>query len=156
MEQPHSTQYFSDLILSPTDKFKVPNVHIILLSVAFTFACIKFASLGRISSLVSAAKKKIWKIIKAKSQNDWTQLTASPTDWATIHFAIIYWNATGHQTVRIMDFDVAFDWLTMWIINNRWIIESIITYTRMTTMPFGKHFLTFYIFFVLQKASCLR
>lgn len=56
MEQPHSTQYISDFILSPTDNFNVPNVHIILSSVvAFTFVWIKFASLRMISSLGSAA-----------------------------------------------------------------------------------------------------
>lgn len=81
-------------------------------------------------------------------------LTASPIDWTTIWFAIINWNASGHQTVCIMNFDVTFNLLTVWIVNNTWVVKVFITNACIATDAVGKHFLTFDIFLVLQIAAC--
>lgn len=87
-------------------------------------------------------------------ENNVTLLTTSPINWTAIDLSIINWNASGNQTVCIMNFDITFDLLTIGIINNGCVVKIFITNACITARYIRKHFLTLNVFFVLQIASC--
>lgn len=164
LEQLHSTQNFSVLIFSPTFRTSEPNLHVICVS-STVFCCIA-VSTGMISSFGSAKMKK-----EEKKRSCWMSntdgygsqkisifkiLTTPPINWATIEFSIFFpiinGNTAGHQTVCGIDFNVTFDFLTIWTIDNGCIVEIFITNTCIASNLIGKHFLSFNIFLIFQIA----
>lgn len=162
LEQPHSTQNFSDLIFSPIFKTSAPNVHVICAS-STVFCCLA-ASTGMISSFGSAeitneeeVRREEWSSIDTDSQIDncislYKRLTTPPIDWTAIEFpiffAIINGDATGHQTVCRIDFNVTFNFLTIRTVDDGCVVEIFITNACIASNLIGKHFLAFDILFM--------
>lgn len=96
--------------------------------------------------------KKIRIVTKNKNSNYLNKLTTFPIYWATAEIPVIYWSATSHNTIRIMYSNITFDFLTIGIIYQCCIIEICIANTGKTTDSVRVHFLSLYVFFMIQIA----
>lgn len=146
--QLHSTQYFSDLTLSPIFNCRSPNLHIN----AESFEASWFV-LGIIASLGSAINDTGEMYGFCSKANVHWLLTTTPIDWTAVELSIVDRDASGHQTIRIQDLYVAFHLLAVDIVDDGGVIKVLVTDARVATDSIRIHFLTFDIFLVVQIAS---